>query len=305
MSSRDDFRRTNRWRRLNILLQIVLCLSLIAAVNHLGSAFFERRDLTEDRKFSLSPETEAYLVSVEAPVEIFVIVPDIDSDETTRRVLRDLRRLLANMEFVAEREGNQNIRVEFIDVFRERNRAREVLGRHGITTQNSILVTSGTRMKQVSIDSLYTFEDGEMRAFRGETEFLSAILQVTQQNDQKVYFLSGQGELSLQSVDALNGLSQLYSFLQERGFTVETIELSNFARIPKDAGTVVIAAPATQFREREASLLRDYLSNENGSLLALFEPGGQTGLEELALEWGIRIDDRFVVDVGPDFQSAT
>ncbi|MEM0966641.1 MAG: GldG family protein [Verrucomicrobiota bacterium] len=305
MSSRDDFRRTNRWRRLNILLQILFCLSLIAAVNHLGSTFFERRDLTEDRKFSLSPETEAYLVSVEAPVEIFVIVPDIDSDMTTRRVLRDLRKLLANMEFVAEREGNQNIRVEFIDVFRERNRAREVLGRHGITTMNSILVTSGTRMKQVSIDSLYTFEDGEMRAFRGETEFLSAILQVTQQNDQKVYFLSGQGELSLQSVDALNGLSKLYSFLQERGFTVETIELSNFARIPEDAGTVVIAAPATQFRERETSLLRDYLSNDNGSVLALFEPGGQTGLEELALEWGIRIDDRFVVDVGPDFQSAT
>ncbi|MGE9289710.1 MAG: GldG family protein [Puniceicoccales bacterium] len=305
MTTRDDFRRTNRWRRLNALLQILLCITLIAAVNHLGSEHFERRDLTEDRKFSLAPETEAYLASIDKPVDIFVIIPDIETDNTNRRVLRDLRKLLSNIELFSRTDGNGNINVEFIDVFRERNRAREILGRHGITSQNSILITSGSRMKQISIDSLYTFEDGKMRSFRGESEFLSAILQVTRQSNSVVYFVVGQGEFSLDSVDPLTGLSRLKSFLQERGFTVQTIELTKYARIPADAGTVVIAAPATQFRERETSLLRDYLTEENGSLLALLEPGEKTGLETLALEWGIRIDDRIVVDVGPDFQSAT
>ncbi len=305
MTTRDDFRRTNLWRRLNALLQVLLCLSLIAAVNFLGSNHFERKDLTQDRKFSLSPETEAYLDTVTKPVEIFIIIPDIESDETNRRVLRDLRKLLANIELYSDRYGGGNITVEFIDVFRQRNRAREILGRHDISTQNSILVTSGKRLKQISIDTLYTFEDGKMRAFRGESEFLSAILQVTRQNDSVVYFLRGQGEFSLDSVDPLTGLSRLNSFLLERGFTVRTIELTDYAKIPEDAGAVVIAAPATRFREREASLLRDYLAEENGSVLALLEPGPETGLEDLALEWGIDIDDRIVVDVGPDFQSAT
>jgi ABC-type uncharacterized transport system involved in gliding motility auxiliary subunit len=144
-----------------------------------------------------------------------------------------------------------------------------------------------------------------MRAFRGEAEFLSAILQVTRENESVVYFLAGQGEFGLDSVDPLTGLSRLKSFLQERGFTVRTIELTNYARIPEDAGTIVITAPTSRFREREASLLRDYLIEENGSIFALLEPGGETGLEDLALEWGIRIDPRIVVDVGADFQSAT
>jgi len=305
MTSRDDFRRANLCRRLNALVQIILCLSLLAAINYLGSEHFERRDLTEDRKFSLSPETEAYLAAVEQPVDIFIVIPDIETDETNRRVMRDLRKLLSNIELFSEIDGNGNISVEFIDVFRQRNRAREILGRHGISTQNSILITSGNRLKQISIDSLYTFEDGKMRAFRGESEFLSAILQVTRENESVVYFLSGQGEFALDSVDPLTGLSRLKSFLQERGFSLRTIELADFARIPEDAGAVVIVAPTAQFREREASLLRDYLTEDNGSILALLEPGDETGLEEIALEWGIRIDPRIVVDVGADFQSAT
>jgi len=305
MTTRDDFRRANFWRRLNALMQILLCLTLLAAINHLGSRIFERNDLTQNRVFSLSPETEAYLSTIDQAVEIFIIIPDIETDETNRRVLRDLRKLLSNIELYSETDGGGNITVEFIDVFRQRNRAREILGRHDITTQNSILVTSGSRMQQISIDSLYTFEEGKMRAFKGESEFLSAILQVTRENDSVVYFLAGQGEFDLDSVDPLTGLSRLRSFLQERGMTVRTIELTDFARIPEDAGAVVITAPASRFREREASLLRDYLSEENGSILALLEPGGETGLEDLALEWGIRIDPRIVVDIGPDYKSAT
>lgn len=305
MSSRDDFKTVNRWRRLNAMLQVLLCFTLIGALNYFGSEYFERRDMTDDRLFSLSPETEAYLRNVDQPVEIYVIFPEIESDEVGRKILRDLRKVLSNIELFVRSEGNDNISVEFIDVYRQRNRAREVLGRHGIGSENSILVTSGDKMKQISLDRLYVMEDGEMTAFRGETEFLRAILQVTQQDDQTVYFLTGQGEYSLSSVDPLNGLSKLGLFLRERGFNIRSIELTNLARIPEDAGAVVIVAPATTFREREISLLRDYLNEENGSIFALLEPGGETGLEELALEWGIRIDERIVVDAGPDFQSAT
>lgn len=305
MRSKDDFRRANRLRRLNAGLQFLLCLSLLGAVNYLGSRYFERRDLTEEREFSLAPETEAYLSTVEKPVRIFVVFPEIETDETSRRVLRDLKKLLSNFELYSRTEGNGNISAEFIDVFRQRNRAREILGRHDISSQSSILVTSGDRMKQISMDALYDFEDGKMRAFRGEAEFLSAILQVTREADRKVYFLAGQGEFSLESVDPLDGLSRLRSFLRERGFALETIDLTNFARVPEDAGAVVTVAPATSFRKREVNLLREYLRENNGSFLALLEPGEETGLEGLAREWGIRIDDRIVIDVGPDFQSAT
>lgn len=304
-TTKHDFRKVNRLKRLNMLLQILLAVSLLGAVNYLGSSYYQRTDLTENRKHSLNPETQAYLRTVSQPINIYVVLPKIESDEYTMRMLRDLERLLGNMEHYLQRIGNPNLNVEFVDVYRERNRAAEILGRYGITSQSSIVVASGDRMKQISINSLYVMSDNKIRAFRGETEFLSAILNLSQAEEKTIYFMAGQGEHDLDSVDPVDGLSSLRSFLRERGFSLATIELTEFSRIPEDAAAVVIVSPKIRYREREVSLLRDYLTKRNGSLLVLADPGGPTGLESLALEWGIAIDDRTVVDVGSDYQSAT
>jgi len=304
-SRKNDFRRVNRLKRLNMLIQILLALTLLGAVNYLGSQYYQRTDLTENRQHSLSPETQAYLRTVSQPIEIYVVLPKVESDEYTMRIWRDLQRMLGNMEHFMERTGNPNISIEFIDVYRERNRAAEILGRYGITSQSSILLASGNRMKQISIDSIYVMADNKIKAFRGESEFLSAILNLSQAEEKTIYFMTGQGEHDLDRVDPVDGLSSLRSFLRERGFSLSTIELTDFSRIPEDAAAVVIISPKTRYREREVSLLRDYLTNRNGSLLVLADPGEPTGLESLALEWGIEIDDRTVVDVGSDYQTST
>lgn len=73
--SRDDFRRMNRLRLGNTALQVLLAVLLLGGLNYLGSHYYERWDWTEDRRFSLSPETRARLAQLTEPVEILVVLP--------------------------------------------------------------------------------------------------------------------------------------------------------------------------------------------------------------------------------------
>jgi len=296
---REDFRRLNRLRLGNTLLQVLLALLLLGALNYLGSRYYERWDWTEDRRFSLSPETRARLAQLAEPVEILVVLPSGGEGAPTERLLADLRRLLGNFRRVAREEGNPNLSVEFIDLYKDRRRAREVLGRHGVSTPESILVVSGSRLRQIPPHTLYETEAGRIRAFRGEAAFLTALLEVTRPEDEVLYFLSGHGEYGLESVDPVEGLSRLSTFLRTRGFAVESLSLGGRAAVPEDAGALFLVGPLTRLPPRELRLLREYLEARDGSLLTFLRPEGETGLGPLFADWGIRVGEGTVIDRSP------
>lgn len=300
-----DFRRVNRWQRLQTLLQVVLALTLIGGLNFLGSQSFSRMDLTDSRRYSLSPETKAFLRSIQQPVEILVVMPRIKESEESERFFEDLENLLREYRDFALRETGGNVTFEFIDVYQQRARARQVLTRHGIDAESTIVVVSGDRREVIATERLYTIEDGEVAAFNGEAEFTGAIVRVSDPRDEVVYFLTGQGELRLRDVAPGRGLSQLAQFLRERGIQADSLDLTKVSEVPPDAAAVVSPAPSSRFRTREIEILREYLSKRNGSLLAMLSPGVETGLEPLLLEWGIDAEPRIVIDTGPDFQATT
>lgn len=302
---KNDFKRVNRINRLNFVLAVVLSLTFIGGINYLASQNYKRFDLTESRKYSLSPETRAYLRSIEQPIEIYVLIPEIEASEESRRILSDLRSLLREYHLFAATEGNRNITVHFIDVFRERLRAREILSRYSIETESSIFVVSGDQMRVIPAENLYSLRGQRAVEFRGESEFTSAILEVTNPPDEVVYFLYGQGELRLADTSALRGLSQVRQFMRERGIRFEEIDLTQRSRVPQNAALLVIPSPTNQLRGREVEMIRNYLQRESGSLLFFADPLVETGLEPLMAEWGLSLPDRIVVDNGPDYQSAS
>jgi hypothetical protein len=290
----------NRLRLGNTALQVLLAVLLLGGLNYLGSHYYERWDWTEDRRFSLSPETRARLAQLTEPVEILVVLPSEGGGAPTERLLRDLRRLLGNFQRVAREEGNPNLSVEFIDLYKDRQRARAILGRYGVSTPESILVVSGSRLRQIPPHALYERAEGRLRAFRGEAAVLTALLEVTRPEDEVLYFLTGHGEYPLESVSPVEGLSRLSTFLRSRGFAVETLSLGERVAVPEDAGAVFLVGPLTRFPPRERRLLREYLEARDGRLLAFLRPEGETGLGPLFRDWGIRVGEGIVVDRGTD-----
>lgn len=294
--------RAVRWgRTLNLLAQAVLFVTFFAGLNYLAVRYAWRFDLTENRTHSLSAETRAYLRNLDQPVRVIVTLTENSDNEEVTQAYRDVSGLLREYGYATSGNERGKVSVEFIDVF-QRRRDAEALG---IEQPNTILVLCGDKRRIVGLEELYRVENQQKTAFNGEQAFTAAILDVSSPAKKKIYFLTGHGEMDLDDVSPARGLSSLEAELNVRNFAVEPLDLAQAGKIPSDAAVIVIAGPQGRFDAREEELLRQYLSNRAGRVLALLAPGYPPGLDDLFYEWGVLVDDVLIYDRSAAGQSET
>ena len=298
----DEFRLIRRLRTANRIVQIVLGLSLIASLNFLSANYFKRFDLTKSGKYTLAAESKAYLRQIKKPVKIIVTIPQETEQKELAIIREDLQKLLREYEFAGNQKGQSFITVEFVDIYRQRARAKELATQYNLTKENTILVASGDRFRELSMVGLYEYDDGNTRGFRGEQLFTSAILEVSNEQPQKIYFLVGHGEMRLDDVDTLKGLSQLESFLRERNFELSTLDLAIDETVPEDAALVIIPSPQASLQPEEVEKLRRYMDDRNGRMVVLIDPGRRHGMDDLFFDWGVLAEDTVIIDKGADFR---
>ena len=302
LSQINDFSFVRRLKTANRTVQILLGLSLIATLNFLSAKYFARFDLTKSGEYTLAAESKAYIRQIEEPVKIIVTIPKETDQKELLLIRKDLQKLLREYEFAGIQNGKAYITVEFVDIYRQRKRAKELATQYNLSKENAILVASGDRFRELNMVGLYEYDDGSARGFRGEQLFTSAILEVSKKQSQKIYFLVGHGEMRLEDVDAMRGLSQLESFLRERNFELATLDLAIDESVPKDASLVIIPSPQASLQPEEVEKLRRYMDDRNGRIIALVDPGRNHGMNDLFFDWGILAEDTVVIDSGPDFR---
>lgn len=299
----NEFSFVRRFRAINRSVQILLCIGFVVALNYLGANYFERYDLTQSGKYSLAAESKGYLRELIDVVNIIITFPEDPDAPELARIHADLRKLLREYEADARRDGKAYIHVEFVDVHRQRSRARELIHQYGIEKENCIIVASGDRIKEIELPELYEAKDGQWSAFRGEKVITSAIIEVSSEKAPKLYFLSGHGEMRLDSVDPLRGLSQMSNFLRERSFRCDVLDLTQAGEVPADADLVVIPAPQASLLPEEVDPLRRYLSDRNGRVIVFVDPGRRHGMDALFEDWGVLVEDLMVIDVDPKYRT--
>lgn len=294
MSSLDSFR-TARWlRTINLVLQAVLFLTLFGGLNFLARNHPSRFDLTQHRRFSLSPETLSYLRALTRPVNIYVTLADPDDNPEVRGLLR---------EYANATEANPatgRITVKYIDVYQNRRAAED----YGLGQPDEVVLTCGERRRAITLSELYRFtktvdQKTERTAFQGEQAITAALLDVSSPEKKKVYFLAGHGEFRPDEPDGNRGLTVLRDQLRVRNFDVDAIDLGIARKIPADASVLIAVSPQSRFSRAEQELLREYLRNHAGRLLLFLPPGYPNGLEDLLLDWGVLVDDDLVFDLDP------
>jgi hypothetical protein len=299
----DNFKVARKVRGANRALQILLGICVIIALNMIAAKVFKRVDLTEGGLYTLAPETLAYVRELREPVEIIVTIPE-NAEEP--RVHRDLQKLLREYTYAGRRDsGESMVRVEFVDIYQQRRRASEIANRFGLTQENVILVASGERTREIALADLYRVTEGEISAFRGEQAFTSAIVEVATRRVRTIYFLVGHGEMRIDDADPLRGLTQLESYLRQRNIAVGTLDLGQTPAIPENADLIIIPSPQAPISPEEQELLRRYMTERNGRMIVLIDPGRPTGLDDLFFDWGVLAEDMAVYDGGPDFRSAS
>ena len=298
----NEYRLARRFRVANRIVQVILGLCLIASLNFLAAKYFTRIDLTQSGTYSLSPESKAYIRGLAEPVNIIVTIPNDSEVPELKQIHQHLRKLFREYEAEGMKEGKAYVNIEFVDIYRQRKRAQDLGTKYKLTEENIILVAMGERIREIRQAELYEVEDNQIVAFRGEKVITSAIIDVSAKDEDKIYFLVGHGEMRLDDVDPLHGLSQLEAFLHERNYILATLDLTTDENVPADADLIVVPSPQASLLPEEVEKLRRYMNERNGRMVVLIDPGRRHGMEELFYDWGVLADDMVVEDVGPDFR---
>lgn len=297
--SLDNFRIAGRFRAINRFCQVLLGLSFVGGLIWASTYFFQRIDITHQHRYTLSPETLAYIEKLKAPVTIYVTLSAHDKAPELRSLYTDIRELLREYTFASQKHGSANITVEFIDPFVARQRTEALATRFQIPCENTVIISTGNRYETLLPTDLYKSETGTINAFTGEQALTGAILRLTQEKAPKCYFTIGHGELNLKDVRPLQGLSKLQLFLKARGLETESLDIATEG-IPTDAAAIVIAGPRTPFLQEEEDKIQRYLEDKSGRLIVLLSPQNPHGLESLLHDWGLLADDAVVIDLSPN-----
>lgn len=307
MNLTDSFRAA-RWIRLvNLILQALLFLTLFAGLNYLALNHAWRFDLTRHRLHSLSAETRSYLDRLDRDVRVVVTLTEDSDSEEVAQAYRDISNLLREYTYATtgKREGKGLISVEYLDVYQRRRDADAL----NIAQPNVLVLLCAERRRVVPLSELYrTRVEGPARALRreaflGEAALTAAILDVSYPDKKKIYFLAGHGEISPDDVTP-RGLSQIRDELRLRNFALEALDLALTKKIPDDAALLLDVSLRSPFHPFEEELLRNYLTTRAGRFLLLLSPGlERTGLEDLFLDWGVRVHDNVIYDHSANYLS--
>lgn len=289
----DDFKQSNRTRRIRLALWAFLGLSCVVGLQALGTRWVWRKDLTRSKQYSLSAETRAYVKALRAPVELSIVCAQTGQAELLL-LQKDLTWLTREFSYAARRGGTQAIRVRWIDPEHERHSAQALEDSCGGAVENSIVVSSGTRFLKIPIHELYSTQAEGPPAFEGEARLLRA-LEELEAPAVKVLLTAGHGEMSTEDTSPSRGLSALAQELTSSGAIVRTLDLMSAPQALEAAELVIIAGPQVPFEPQEVAALQKF--GERGKLFIFLEALKPHGLEALLHDWGLQAPPALIEEV--------
>jgi hypothetical protein len=286
--------------RATLAISIALGLGILVLVNYIGSRRYARFDWTTTGRYSLSEKTVNVLKGLKSPVQVTVFMtagtplyPEVD--ELLKRY----------------KAKSAMLTVETLDPTRNPVRAKTFVEETGVRNL-AVVFRAGDKKKIVTEDRIVEYDysrammggEPSVKSFRGEQEFTSAILSVTQARAPKVVFTSGHGERKFDAARSREGFSEVAESLKADNCTVEEWATLGAAAVPEGADLVVVAGPRTPFTESERDVLKKYLDAGGRALFFLdveFPPGTSStlsdfGLGPLLTSLGVTLDSDVVVD---------
>jgi ABC-type uncharacterized transport system involved in gliding motility auxiliary subunit len=274
---------------------VLLAAALLGMVNYLSARHYARRDLSRGQLYTLSDKTRSLLASLTNTVQVTTFLTRDGSD-----IYDDVDRLLREYEYASDR-----VRVDRVNPHRDIARTKELAARYGVDELNVVVFDYNGRTRFVRSSEIMDMEfsgrpgagETSKSSFKGEQAFSGAIQSITQERKPVVYFLAGHGERDINDFDPYRGFSEVAKEMRRDHIDVQTLRLGDSRALPDPCDALIIAGPQKRFAQPELDLLTRYLQSD-GRLLLLLDAATRTGLEALLEEWGIRVVDDVVIDLG-------
>jgi hypothetical protein len=188
------------------------------------------------------------------------------ADPRTRRTRLLLRTLASECEMETRSEDLDH---DSIDV-----------DRFEIGSSNTVVIEYGLRFETVSRPT--------------EGAIYEALYRLRSATGGTIALLRGEGEGNPDSGNDL-GFSGLATALSNEGYRLRTIVTPVMTEVPEDTTLVLSLGPRRHLRDEPLEALGRYLER-GGRLVALLEPGVETGIEQLLGRYGLRSPNSLVID---------
>lgn len=310
----------------NKSISILALIGGLLLLNSLGSLFYKRFDLTQDKRYTLAEETKKIIDPIHAPVVVDVFLKG-DFPPEFRKLQSETEQLLE--EFTAY---NSNIRVEFIDPAKDGNEAyQSQFEEFGLMPAQVSVTEKGNQSTKLVYPWALAHHNGKSVKIRllknqlGATSeervnsslqnlqyaFADGFKKLVTDKSKKVAVLKGNGEYDDRYIADFFTTLREYYFIAP--FTLDSVS-SNPEKTLKsltDYDLIVVAQPTIPFSDAEKYVLDQYTMDGGKSMWLLdatqthldttsgksFVFGRDLNLNDFFFKYGIRINPNLVKDV--------
>ncbi|HKV10746.1 MAG TPA: GldG family protein [Thermoanaerobaculia bacterium] len=279
---------------------VLLVAALFVIVNYFGWKYNQRFDWTSSQLYSLSERTENVLKELDKDVEFIVFL-----SPNQRDVYEPTQEVLARYDAASPR-----IRVRMVDPDRNPLEAQQLIQKYGVKSAGVVVASGNDRrvidaadLAELDFSTVQFTGQPEMKGYKGEQLFTSALLQLSEGKKPHILFTTGHGELSLDD-QGPGGLARAQQILGSDNFDIEEWASLGKPAVPEGVDLIVIAGPKASFVKPELDLFSAYLAR-GGRMLVMLDPtlgqaagAGlvQTGLEGWLAGYGAQVGQNIVVD---------
>lgn len=275
---------------------VVVLLNVVVGL--LNDRFPFSLDLTTDKSYTLSEESEAVADKVTEDVTITVFMAESQFSAPAYGNEMDviLRQFYQFTKDYHSMTGGK-VTTEYIDLDANPTLA-STYEKYGVSA-GSVLFRCGEQWRAITVDDLYSLDDSNYY-YTGEYSISSLVEQKLASNINAVSggktvvltFLTGHGESS----SYITALSDLYEM---NGYVIETADFSAATEISPNTGALVIVAPNEDYTVEEIKRLRAWLSNSGARERHLFvycnfAVSCPNLYEFLEVDYGITVTDNLV-----------
>jgi len=246
-------------------LGFVAFVGILTFVALIGQRHPLRLDLTENKRYSISEQSQKIVKALNEDITIKGFFQEADPNRDQARDLLETYRYYS-----------KKINYQLIDPDREPGLAKHYM----IRTYGTLILEGFGKTQTIPTAD--------------EESITNAILKLTQDKQMVVYFLTGHGDRDIGNFDK-DGYSTAKAAIEKENFQVKTLNLLEGPKVPEDAALVVIAGPKKTLLATELEALRQYLGR-GGSLLVLLEPFSNAGLGDFLKSYGVTISSDIIVD---------
>lgn len=277
---------------IRLLINLILLTIIVLGVNYIGCSRYERKDLTQDQKYTLSQQT-LHLLSSGMMAERKTPIKIIFAFRRTTENYPRMRTLLED--YVRFSDGK--IDLECVDPLRSPNQARQIANTYGIEfTENMVIIDARQDTKKSFTQSDNAAEEQSHVRFLPGSSFI-VYAQSPGQKQRKAIALQMEDVVTSGLIGAIEGRARpLYLVVDKSSMSKEEKEdpnsmfatvdrvtrplnlqltparISEMTEVPANASGIVLIGPQYDLEPKEIKVLQEYWDKPNAAVFIMLDP---------------------------------